>query len=217
MERKAAVLVVDDHSLVLEGICRVLSKIPEVYVEDAVTSGEEACRLVGSKTYDLYILDVSMPEISGFDLILKIRQRSTNARIIINTMHEEIWMVNRLIQSKVNAIVLKASASSELMSAVLSVLEGESYTCPRFAAIKNKLERTDFFRFPSDKPTKRELDVLSAVSRGMNTHEIALALGISDNTVETFRRKLIAKFGAKNTADLVVKAIRKGWISLEKE
>ena len=217
MERTAAILVVDDHSLVLEGICRVLSKIPEVHVEDAVTSGEDACRLVDSKIYDLYILDVSMPEISGFDLILKIRQRSANARIIINTMHEEIWMVNRLIQSKVNAIVLKASASSELMSAVLSVLEGESYTCPRFAAIKNKLERTDFFRFPSDKPTKRELDVLSAVSRGMNTHEIALALGISDNTVETFRRKLIAKFGAKNTADLVVKAIGKGWISLEKE
>lgn len=217
MERTAAILVVDDHSLVLEGICRVLSKIPEVHVEDAVTSGEDACRLVDSKIYDLYILDVSMPEISGFDLILKIRQRSANARIIINTMHEEIWMVNRLIQSKVNAIVLKGSSSSELMNAVLNVLEGESYTCPRFAAIRKKLERTDSFSCTSDKPTKRELDVLSAVSQGMNTHEIALALGISDNTVETFRRKLIAKFAAKNTADLMVKAIGQGWISLEKE
>lgn len=91
----AEVLVVDDHSLILEGICRVLNRIPCVRVADAVTSGTQASALISRRDYDLYILDVSLPDMSGFDLITLIRRMNPDARIIINTMHEEIWMVNR--------------------------------------------------------------------------------------------------------------------------
>lgn len=97
----AEVLVVDDHSLILEGICRVLNRIPGVQVADAVTSGTQASALISRRNYDLYILDVSLPDVSGFDLITLIKRVNPDARIIINTMHEEIWMVNRLAQSGV--------------------------------------------------------------------------------------------------------------------
>ena len=115
MEEKsvAEILVVDDHSLILEGICRVLNRIPGVCVADAVTSGTKASALIAKRDYDLYILDVSMPDMSGFDLIALIRQLNADARIIINTMHEEVWMVNRLAKSGVNAILLKSVDSSE--------------------------------------------------------------------------------------------------------
>lgn len=211
-EKKASVLVVDDHDLVLEGICKVLNKIPEVSLVDAVTSGKEAVRLIGQREYDLYILDVSIPDVSGFELIASIRQWNPEARIIVNTMHEEIWNINRLVQSKVNAVVLKASASTELVNAVYHVLQGETYVCGRFASISQKLHAGVAFMLSQDKPTRREQEVLEAVAKGMNTHEIAQLLGVSDNTVETFRRRLLLKFGAKNATDMVVKAIAKGWI-----
>lgn len=208
-------LVVDDHSLILEGICRLVGKIPEVVVANAVTSGKEAAKLIAERDYDIYILDVGLPDISGFDLITQIHELNENARIIVNTMHEEIWIVNRLAQSGVNAIILKNSTVSELVNAIRSVLQGESYTCPRFASIYEKLHRNSFELLPKEGPTRREKDVLQAVAKGLNTHEIAKLLNISENTVETFRKRLINKFEAKNAIDMVMKALAQGWVVVE--
>lgn len=212
---KAEVLVVDDHSLVLEGICRVIDAMPEVEVADAVTSGIKASELIAKRDYDIYILDVSIPDKSGFELITLIRELNEQALIIVNTMHEEIWIVNRLAKSGVNAITLKASASSELREAIRSVLRGELYACPRFASIYRSLARHSAELLPHDLPTRRELDVLKAIAKGLNTREIADQLHISENTVETFRRRLIAKFGARNAVDMVLKAVSRGWLNLE--
>lgn len=208
-------LVVDDHSLILEGICRLVGKIPEVVVANAVTSGKEAAKLIAERDYDIYILDVGLPDISGFDLITQIRELNENARIIVNTMHEEIWIVNQLAQSGVNAIILKSSTVSELVNAIRSVMQGESYTCPRFASIYEKLHRNSFEILPKDGPTRREKDVLQAVAKGLSTHEIAKLLNISENTVETFRKRLINKFDAKNAIDMVMKALAQGWVVVE--
>ena len=106
---KAELLVVDDHNLILEGICKVVNKMPEVVVVDAVTSGLQAAELIERRDYDIYILDVSIPDMSGFELIAKIREMNDQAKIIVNTMHEEIWIVNRLVQCGVNAVILKSS------------------------------------------------------------------------------------------------------------
>lgn len=212
---KAELLVVDDHSLVLEGICKVVNKMPEAVVADAVTSGKKAMELIEKRDYDAYIMDISIPEISGFDLIARIRELNELARIVVITMHEEIWMINRLAQYGVNAIVLKTSATTELVAAVRNVLRGESYTCSRFASIAHKLSLGMVGMQSKDIPTRRERDVLEAVAKGMNTHEIALLLKISENTVETFRKRLISKFEAKNAIDMVVKAVSQGWIKLD--
>lgn len=212
---KAEMLVVDDHSLILDGICKVINKMSEALVTDAVTSGRQASELIAQRDYDIYILDVNLPDISGFDLIKQIREQNEQARIIINTMHEEIWIVNRLVRSGVNAVILKSSASSELVNAIRSVLKGEVYACPRFESIAHKLQHPSTTLQPKDVPTKRELDVLQAVSKGLNTHEIARLLNISENTVETFRKRLISKFEAKNAIDMVVKAALRGWITLQ--
>lgn len=211
----AEVLVVDDHSLILEGICRVLNRIPGVCVADAVTSGIQASALISRRDYDLYILDVSMPDMSGFDLIALIRRMNPDARIIINTMHEEIWMVNRLAQSGVNAILLKSADSSEMEAAVPCVLAGGTYTCSRFESIRQKLYRSSSKLHAKDKPTNRELEVLKDIAKGMSTLEIAADLHVTENTVETFRRRLINKFDAKNSIDLIMKAIAGGWIDVQ--
>lgn len=213
--KKAEVLVVDDHSLIVEGICRVVNAMSEAVVADAVTSGKKALDLIARRDYDVYILDVSMPEVSGFDLIAQIRELNEDARIIVNTQHEEVWIVNRLAQSGVNAVTLKSSDSCELTNAIRSVLKGESYACGRFAALCQKLKHGSGDLFPKEMLTRREREVLQALARGLKSHEIAVLLHISENTVETFRRRLMAKFEAKNAIDLVVKAITQGWITIE--
>lgn len=212
---KAEILVVDDHNLILEGICKMVNRMSEATVADAVTSGQKALELIEAHDYDVYILDISIPDVSGFELIEKIRELHAEARIIVSTMHEEVWMVNRLAQCGVNAVILKASASTELLQAIRNVLHGGTYTCPRFASISQKLTRGSAGMQSKDTPTRREQEVLEAVAKGMNTHEIALLLKISENTVETFRKRLISKFNAKNAIDMVVKAAAQGWVKLD--
>lgn len=214
METKAEILLVDDHALILEGMQRMLELVPGVKVADAVTSGTRAAELIGERDYDIYVLDVSLPDISGFDLVDMIREINESARIIISTMHEEIWIINRLIRQKVNAVILKSSEAMEIGNAVKSVLAGDSYACPRFKSIRQRLSLSPVQIHPKDIPTKRELDVLKSVARGCNTHEVAAELKISENTVETFRKRLIQKFCAKNAIDMVVKAMAKGWIEI---
>ena len=214
MVEKAEILLVDDHALILEGICHILKRLPEVVVADAVTTGEEAVGLIAERDYDIYILDVGLRDVSGFELIDMIRELNEDARIIVNTMHEEIWYINRLVRQGVNSVILKASDSIEIENAVKSVLRGEAYTCPRFEGIRKKLGHTSSQIHPKDVPTKREIEVLQAVAEGLCTHEIAGRLQITENTVETFRRRLIQKFNAKNAIDMVVKAMAQGWINV---
>ena len=214
MVEKAEILLVDDHALILEGICHILKRLPEVVVANAVTTGEEAVGLIAERDYDIYILDVGLPDVSGFELIDMIRELNEDARIIVNTMHEEIWYINRLVRQGVNSVILKASDSTEVENAVKSVLRGEAYTCPRFERIRKKLGNTSSQIHPKDVPTKREIEVLQAVAEGLCTHEIAGRLQITENTVETFRRRLIQKFNAKNAIDMVVKAMAQGWIHI---
>ena len=214
MVEKAEILLVDDHALILEGICHILKRLPEVVVANAVTTGEEAVGLIAERDYDIYILDVGLPDVSGFELIDMIRELNEDARIIVNTMHEEIWYINRLVRQGVNSVILKASDSIEVENAVKSVLRGEAYTCPRFERIRKKLGHTSSQIHRKDVPTKREIEVLQAVAEGLCTHEIAGRLKITENTVETFRRRLIQKFNAKNAIDMVVKAMAQGWIHI---
>lgn len=214
-KKTAELLLVDDHSLILEGLCRILNRLPDVHVAAVATSGAVARRLIESRPYDLYILDVSLPDISGFELIELIRSHYPEARIIINTMHEEVWMVNRLVRCGVNGILLKSADSREMEIAVNRILAGGTYTCPRFEAVRRGAAGNSSVVHAKDKPTQRELEVLKAMACGQSTVEIASALGVTENTVETFRRRLINKFDAKNSIDLVMKAVAGGWIDIQ--
>lgn len=209
------ILLVDDHSLILQGIKKIVEKIPEVSQTDAVTSGEEALKLIGKKAYDIYILDIDLPGISGFDLIKLIREKYEDAKIIINTMHEEVWIINKLIKCEVNGIILKSSDAKEVEQAVKEVMNHNSYCCPRFEHIRRQLRYGIGSELHEDDvPTKRELEVLRAMAGGNSTSQISELLQISENTVETYRKRLMLKFDAKNAVDLVVKAVAKGWIAI---
>ncbi len=207
------ILIVDDHPFIVEGLVHLIESYPELKVVATANTGGHVIEQMSENEIDLYILDINLPDISGFDLIEAIRKKDNSAPIIIHTMHEEIWYVNRMIAMGVNGIVLKSSATSQMMEAIKKVLEGNVYTCERFAKVKEKLQSQLDLNNRKTKPTRREMQVLELIADGLNTCEIADKLEITENTVETFRKRLIQKFSAKNSIDLVVMAIERGFLN----
>ena len=131
-------------------------------------------------------------------------------------MHDEMWNISRLLQMKVSSVILKSSNIQEVKQAILNVLSGKQYFCDHFESLCRKLKNTDTGIFPNDVLTTREMDVLQAIADGLNTNEIAELLHLSDNTIESHRKRLMLKLNARNAVDLVIKAISKGIISLKK-
>lgn len=211
-----SVLLIDDHDLILQGIKYIVDQIPDINRFCTASSGEETEKWLSNQLFDLYILDLELPDISGFDLIDRIREKDADARIIVNTMHDEIWNVSRLIQMEVSSVILKSSNIQEVKQAILTVLSGKRYFCNHFEQLQRKLKNTDTGQFPSDVLTNRELDVLQAIADGLNTNEIAELLHLSDNTIESHRKRLMLKLNARNAVDLVMIAISKGIITLKK-
>lgn len=212
---KPAVLLVDDHALILQGIKFIVDGMLEIGEVCTATSGSEAITLMKNNSFAVCLIDIELPDLSGFELMEIIRDTVPQTRIIINTMHEEPWVVKKLIQMGVDGVILKSADTDEIKNALRSVLNGESYFCDEFNKIKKRL------RLNGDTPdyhsllTNREMDVLKAISMGMQTKEIAESLHVSVNTVESHRKSLFSKFEVRNAVELVLKAINNGIIHLD--
>ena len=214
-ERDIRILLVDDHDLVLQGLKRIVEcSLPEIKNVCTASSGQEALHLIASQRFNLFVLDMELPDISGMDIIVRIREKDPRARIIVNTMHEEIWFIKDLIQSAVDGILFKSIDSTKIAEAIRRVLDGGTYYCPYAEHVRAQMGRSDEGR--REELTLRELDVLKRISEGKNTQEIAQELCVSTNTVDTHRRHLMDKLDARNVADLIMTAISKGIIPIRK-
>ena len=214
-ERDIRILLVDDHDLVLQGLKRIVEcSLPEIKKVCTASSGQEALLLIASQRFNLFVLDMELPDISGMDIIVRIREKDPQARIIVNTMHEEIWFIKNLIQCSVDGILFKSIDSTKIAEAIRRVLDGETYYCPYAEHVRAQMKRSDEGR--REELTLRELDVLKRISEGKNTQEIAQELCVSTNTVDTHRRHLMDKLDARNVADLIMMAISKGIIPIRK-
>lgn len=202
---KLQLLLVDDHPIILEGIKNIIQSFREIDKIYTASTGEKALEQLSSHTINICIIDIELPDISGFDLIDQIRSLYPDIRIIIETMHNEIWSIRRMIESEADAIVLKQSDPDELHKAVCAVANGEKYYC-RYVQQYQKDKQPS-----SDKDlSKREMEVLKYIAQGMKSNEIAEILYISVNTVEFHRKQIMMKLYARNVSDMISKAIKKG-------
>ena len=216
MEGKGiSILLVDDHDLVLQGLKRIVEcSLPEITQICTASTGREALQLAACRTFDLFLLDVELPDMSGMDIIVSIREKNPEARIIVNTVHEEIWFIKELILANVSGILFKSVDAGKVAEAIRHVLKGERYFCAYAEHVRSRLRRSDEGRHEA--LTVRELDVLKLISEGKNTQEIARELCVSTNTVDTHRRHLLEKLEARNVADLLMTAIARGIIPIRK-
>lgn len=113
-EKDIRILLVDDHDLVLQGLKRIVEcSLPEIKTVCTASSGREALLLIASQCFNLFLLDMELPDLSGLEIISRIREKDPQARIIVNTMHEEIWFIRNLIQCDVDSILFKSVDSNQ--------------------------------------------------------------------------------------------------------
>ena len=203
-----SVAVVDDHEVVLEGYRSYLLKLGVACVE-AFTNANALLNRIQARAFDVFIVDVELPDLDVSSLINGIRQRLPEAKILISTIHDEMWVVSRLVEEKVDGVMYKTNQLEQLQEALIAVLNGQQYYCRKFRRSMDRLQ------LQNEVLTKREIEVVRAIARGLSTKEIARQLFISENTVETHRQNIFEKLDVHNMAGLIIKAIAAGYISVE--
>lgn len=201
------ILVVDDHELVVRGIKQILRQaFPSAEILTAGT-GEDAVTICRTRHLDMVSVDLELPDMSGFNLIDHIRANHPGTKILVNTVHDEIWTVKRLVERHVEGIIFKSARAENFVEAVSTLLRGETFYDSGarllMKSIKNQTaEETSL--------SMREVEVLRLIADGLNTEEIGRRLGVKANTIETHRRHLLEKLDVKNSAELIRRAMSSG-------
>jgi DNA-binding NarL/FixJ family response regulator len=207
------VLVVDDHAVVRHGIRHILEKgCANIAVEEAA-SGEEAIRKANGAAWDLVILDLSLPDRSGLDVLKQLKTEYHDLPVLVLTMHSEDQYAVRALKNGASGFLTKEGAPEQLVVAVKRILAGGKYLSPSLAErladyIGSDLSRQAAHEILSD----REFEVLSLMVSGKSLTEIGQRLCVSIKTVSTHRARILQKMGLKNNAELVQYAVRHGLI-----
>jgi two-component system response regulator NreC len=216
--QKIRVLVVDDHTIVRDGICALLALAGDMQVVGEATNGNEALKMVKELHPDVVLMDIAMPIMGGLEATRRINKEFPGTKILVLTQYDEKEYVFPIIESGASGFISKAGASSELVAGIRSVYRGDSYLTPSVAKLLvenyqqsvGERARQD----PYDQLTERERDILKLLAEGYNTAEIAAMLIITPKTVEGHKTNLMAKLGIHNRIDLVKYALRKGIITI---
>jgi len=216
--QKIRVLVVDDHTIVRDGICALLALAGDIDVVGEATNGNEALKLIEKLQPDVVLMDVSMPIMGGLEATRRISKEYPNTRVLIITQHDDKEYVFPVIEAGASGLISKAGASSELAAGIRAVYHGDSFLSPSVARVLvENYQNTAGERSQQDpykKLTEREREVLKLLAEGYRTQEIADMLVITPKTVEGHKTGLMAKLGIHNKIDLVKYALRKGIISI---
>lgn len=210
------VLIADDHALVRAGIRALVEKIEGVVVVGEAGKGNEALELVKESEPNLMLLDITMPDGSGFEVLEEIQKNYPAIRVIVLTVHEAGEYAIRALRQGAAGFLPKSAASTELEQAIQTVIRGDVYISPETSR-KTLLEygkgatKRDLLATLS--PRQRE--VLRLIAEGRTTKQMAQVLEISVKTVETHRAQLMERLGIHDVAGLVRYAIIVGLIEVE--
>lgn len=203
MDRSPRLLLVDDHAMVREGLARVLERAGAGWEIHGAGSAFEALALMRRSHYEMVVVDLTMPGMSGLDLIRRIRAEHPRVRVLVLTMHAEEQYAMRALKAGAHGYVTKDRASTELVGAVAKVAAGGSYVSESLAELA---VRQLYGGKPSARHaclTDREMEIFRRIAAGERLTDIALALNVSVKTVSTHKSRIQDKLGLPNTAALI--------------
>ena len=193
------VLLADDHSIVRDGLKRILENTPDLQVAGEAASGEAALALVKANDYDVAMLDMSMPGLSGIDLIKRLRLEKPKLRILVLSMHGEQQYAARALKAGAAGYLSKDSASALLLGALRKVAAGGVHIGE--AAAASLLQAGD--GLPHQALSDREFEVMRLLLEGLGPTDIAGRLHLSVKTVSTHKTRILEKLNVGSTAELV--------------
>ena len=215
--KKIKVLIVDDHTLVRDGIRALLELVADIEVIGEATNGKEALEKVEQLMPDVVLMDLAMPIMGGLEATRRIRKQFPQTKVLALTQYDDSDYVIPVIEAGARGFVTKMAAFSELASAIQAVYKGDSFLSPSAAAalVQEYHQKSDVEgeKDPYQKLTDREREVLKLVVEGHTAREIADMLVVSPKTVEWYKTSLMNKLHIHNKTDLIKFAIRRAIIT----
>ena len=212
--KKLRILVADDHELVRRGALGVLHSRRGWRVVGEAASGREAVEKTIKLKPDVAIMDISMPELDGVEVVRQIREAVPSTKVLVLTMHESDQMVQRALDAGAHGYMLKSDLTDCLPKAVKTVSEGKRFLTPKVSEIvlegflktktQHQAERA------AARTTPRETEIIALLAAGKSNKEIAAQLKITVRTVETHRAKIMLKLGLHSLVELIHYAMRHG-------
>ena len=210
------ILLADDHTVVRQGLRRVLEDRPDWEVVAEAGDGREAVRQAEEVRPDVAIIDVAMPLLNGIETTRQIARKAPATRILVLSMHSDEAYVNQILKAGATGYLLKDSADVDLLQAVEAVSKGKSFFSPAIA----KVMLDDYVRQLADKGitdryeslSEREREIFQLIAEGKANKEMAVLLSISPSTVETHRARIMEKLDLHSAAEIVLYAVRRGVI-----
>lgn len=193
MNRISHILIIDDHPIVAQGIADILSDLQDITVEHISPDTPAYQRPV------LYIIDLELGDITGFDIIERIRQNNPTQKILVYTMHDEPWVKARLHAMDVDGAVAKSESPAILLEAVKAILDGTIYFSPAFTIPPDTGAESSH----THELSTREKEVIRYICNGLTSDDIAEKMYLSINTINTYRRRIMTKLNVSNTAELI--------------
>ena len=205
------ILIVDDHPLVRESLKRIIQQQPDLAVCGEADNGSQALELVAETKPRLVILDLTLKDSHGLELIKNLNDRYPKVMCLVFSMHEETLHAERAIRAGARGYVAKEEPPAKILMAIRRVLSGEIYWSEKAASwvasqIASRARPSSSFSV--DLLTDRELQVFELMGGGQNTRQIAVMLHIDTSTVETYRARIKEKLNLKSTSELLQYAIR---------
>jgi DNA-binding NarL/FixJ family response regulator len=206
------ILLVDDHGLVRRGVREILAEeYPKADFDEAAT-GEDALELASKHTYELIVLDISMPRRGGLDALKELQAGGSSAPVIVLSQHAEDQYAVRSIRAGARAYLTKTSAPEELVRAARKVLAGGKYLTESLAERLADALDVDRQGAPHESLSDRELQVLRMIGSGKAVRDIAQELALSEKTVSTYRSRVLEKMKLSTNAELMRYALDAGLV-----
>ena len=199
--RQPTVLLADDHAIVTDGLARIL-KDAGYDVIGAVRDGQQLVEAAQRLRPDVIITDLSMPRMSGLDVLARLKSEPLESKVIVLTMHHDADLAADAIRGGASGFLLKESAGEELLAAVRHALDGKVYITPTITKdVMGRIAGAASVREPQLTPRQR--DILRLIVKGQRMKEIAATLGLSTRTVEGYKYEMMETLGVSSTAELV--------------
>lgn len=202
------ILVVDDHAVVRQGVRQILEDVPELQITAEAGSGSEALAILRGSAVDVVLLDISLREQNGLEVLKQILHLDASIKVLILSMHPEKQYAIRALKAGASGYLMKDSAPTELILALNTIAQGQKYVTHSLAeqlvAEISGAHTAEPLKLLSD----RELEVMLLLARGHSISDIAKSLSLSAKTVSTYRSRLLKKLNLTNTAEIIRYAIQ---------
>jgi DNA-binding NarL/FixJ family response regulator len=207
---RVSILIVDDHPLVRSGLGELIKHEPDLEVCCEAASLQQAVEFLGHHSPDVAILDISLPDGNGLDLIKRLRLRNPHTRILVLSMHDETLLAERALRAGALGYINKEEAAENIIAAVRRILKGKTWMSQRMTEhlLRMGARIPKSFDSPFDRLSNRELEVFELIGRGLGTGEIAGKLHLSVKTIETHRANIKKKLHIDSSGELTRRAIQ---------